>query len=155
PIYLISDQRGQVIANSVTSPPLDMGSVQSTATAPAAGLGLALTMGISSGTLNGTTTALTNSAGQAVFNNLSVPAPGTYQLQFAGIVASNSFTVTMGPYPIVPSISPVSGSSGDAITITGMNFTGATTVSFGTAATNFTVNTDTSIPATAPGGTGI
>src|SRR5262249_48526425 len=61
PINLISDQRGQVVANPGTPPPVDMGSVQSAATPPAAGVGFALTMGLSSGTLNGTTTALTNS----------------------------------------------------------------------------------------------
>ena len=44
---------------------------------------------------------------------------------------------------------------GTAVTITGTNFTGATAVKFGTtAATTFTVNSATSITATAPAGVG-
>ena len=53
PIYFVSDQRGEVVANQGTPPPVDMGSVQTSASAPAVGAGLALTMGLSSGTLNG------------------------------------------------------------------------------------------------------
>jgi hypothetical protein len=79
PVYLVSDQRGSVVGSGALAPAVDIGSVQSSAAIPAVGPGLALTMGISSGTLNGTTTALTNSANQAVFNNLSVPTIGTFQ----------------------------------------------------------------------------
>jgi hypothetical protein len=65
---------------------------------------MALKMGISSGNLNGPTTALTNASGQATFNNLSVPLTGTYQLIAAGITSSNSFTVSTGTYPIVTGV---------------------------------------------------
>ncbi|MFL6374365.1 MAG: IPT/TIG domain-containing protein [Pyrinomonadaceae bacterium] len=57
------------------------------------------------------------------------------------------------PAPAVTSVSPTSGSTsgGTSVTITGTNFTGATAVSFGgTPATTFTVNSATSITATAP-----
>jgi uncharacterized repeat protein (TIGR02543 family) len=59
--------------------------------------------------------------------------------------------------PTVAAISPSSGSTagGDTVTITGTGFTGATAVNFGgTAATNYTVVSDTEITATAPAGTG-
>jgi IPT/TIG domain len=154
PIYLISDQRGMVV--NQPTPHVDIGAVQSAGTIPSAGLGLALAMWISTGNLNGTTTALTNSTGQAVFNNLSVPTAGTYQLKLAGIANSNSFTVAAGTYPIVTSVSPGLGSPGGTITITGTNFTGASAVSFGgTPAASFTVNSNASITATVPAGTGI
>jgi IPT/TIG domain len=157
PIYLISDQRGEVVANPALPTSVDMGSVQSAATTPTAGVGLALTMGINTGTLNGTTSALTNSAGQAVFDNLSVPATGTYQLKLAGgLATSSSFTISTGTYPIVTGLSPASGIAGASVTISGTNLSGATGVSFGgIAATSFTVNSNTSITAAAPAGSGI
>ena len=55
--------------------------------------------------------------------------------------------------PEVSSFTPVSGYVGDAVTITGSNFTGAVSVSFGgTDASIFTVVSDTEITATVPGG---
>ena len=60
--------------------------------------------------------------------------------------------------PVVTSVSPNSGSTvgGTVLTITGTSFLGATAVNFGaTAAASFTVNSDTSITATAPAGTGV
>src|SRR5262249_41317928 len=43
---------------------------------------------------------------------------------------------------------------GDVVTISGVNFTGVTTVSFGADAALFTFNSDTQISATSPAGTG-
>ena len=60
------------------------------------------------------------------------------------------------PPPTVSSVSPSAGPTGGAntVTITGTNFTNATAVSFGsTAATSFTVNSDTQISAVVPSGT--
>jgi hypothetical protein len=60
--------------------------------------------------------------------------------------------------PAVTSISPSSGplAGGTTVTVTGSGFTGATAVSFGsTAASSFTVNSDTSITATAPAATSV
>jgi large repetitive protein len=60
------------------------------------------------------------------------------------------------PPPAVTAVSPTSGptSGGSVVTITGTGFTGATSVKFGnTAATNFSINNDTNITATAPAGT--
>lgn len=58
--------------------------------------------------------------------------------------------------PSVTAISPASGLElgGTAVTITGANFTDATDVYFGTTAATFTVDSDTSIRATSPAGTG-
>jgi len=58
--------------------------------------------------------------------------------------------------PAVSALSPSAGplAGGNVITITGINFNGATAVQFGTLnATSFTVDTATQITATAPGGT--
>ena len=66
------------------------------------------------------------------------------------------FTYTEGatPAPAVTGLSPTSGptSGGTTVTISGANFTGATSVKFGTATATFTVNSATSITATSPSG---
>ena len=67
--------------------------------------------------------------------------------------------ITTGPpaqEPTVAAISPNTGSTagGTSVTITGTNFSGASSVDFGTTAATFTVNSSTSITATAPTGTG-
>ena len=55
--------------------------------------------------------------------------------------------------PTVSTLQPTSGPVGTSVVITGTNFTGATGVTFnGTAATAYTVNSDTQITATVPGG---
>jgi hypothetical protein len=62
------------------------------------------------------------------------------------------------PVPVVTAVSPPEGppAGGTSVTITGSLFTGATAVFFGsTAAASFVVNSDTSILATAPAGTGV
>lgn len=61
------------------------------------------------------------------------------------------------PQPSITEISPADGTEagGTPITVSGANFTGATAVKFGaTNATSFTVNSDTSLTAVSPGGTG-
>lgn len=58
----------------------------------------------------------------------------------------NSFKIT----PKIESFSPASGLVGSSVTITGSNFTGATTVKFGTAIASFTVNSATQITAIVP-----
>jgi hypothetical protein len=73
------------------------------------------------------------------------------------ISATASLTVLPGSTPAVTSITPTRGPSGGgtSVSIAGCNFTGVTAVDFGsTPATNFTVNSDTSITAVAPAGSG-
>jgi hypothetical protein len=80
--------------------------------------------------------------------SISVTTPGgtgTTQTQYTYIA----------PAPTVTGVSPDSGptAGGTTVTVTGTGFTGASTVSFGSnPATRFTVNSDTSITATAPAG---
>src|SRR5205085_1068201 len=65
--------------------------------------------------------------------------------------SATNFTVTV--VPSITSFTPVSGPTGTSVTLTGTGFTGATGVSFNsTAATTFTVNSDTQISATVPTG---
>ncbi len=71
---------------------------------------------------------------------------------------SNSVLYTYLSAPTLIELSPNHGhaSGGNTITLTGTRFTGATAVRFGTtAATSFTVTSDTRIRATVPAGTGV
>lgn len=66
--------------------------------------------------------------------------------------AQYTLTVTSSATPTLSNVSPTSGSTagGTSVTLTGTNLTGATAVRFGSTAASFTVNSATSITATAP-----
>ncbi|WP_312363719.1 IPT/TIG domain-containing protein [Ensifer sp.] len=88
-------------------------------------------------------------------------AAGTYDITVTttgGTSATNaSDQYTYVAAPTVTATSPTSGpaAGGSTVVITGTGFASATAVSFGgTAATGFTVNSNTQITATAPAGTG-
>ena len=91
-------------------------------------------------------------------------APGRFQHNRAGGATVEEAAqklklpvVTYDALPTVTSISPTEGPTGGAtkVTIKGTNFVSGATVDFGTTpATGVTVNSDTSITATAPAGTG-
>jgi hypothetical protein len=76
------------------------------------------------------------------------------------IHAVQNVSITAGPPPPVPTVtalSPATGSSagGTSVTISGTGLTGASEVNFGAmAASTFTVNSDSSITATSPPGSG-
>jgi alpha-tubulin suppressor-like RCC1 family protein len=70
-----------------------------------------------------------------------------------GIAAGSAHSIAFGPPPAVTAVKPRKGpaSGGITTTITGEGFTGATAVKFGSiSASSFTVNSDSSITATAP-----
>jgi hypothetical protein len=65
--------------------------------------------------------------------------------------SSTSFTVTTSsPKPTITGFSPKQGFPGTKVTITGTNFTGATSVQLGSKAAAFTVSSPTRITATVP-----
>ena len=77
---------------------------------------------------------------------------GGVLIDLVDITACDNSNCTVAA-PQVASFSPVSGSPGDPVTITGSNFTGAVTVSFGgVEASIFSVVSDTEITANVPSG---
>ncbi len=94
---------------------------------------------------------------------VAVPAAataGTYNLEVqndAGNSApsANTFTVTSakpGPFTIDRSFGPANSQKTTRVILTGTNFTGATSVTFGSKSASFTVDSDTQITAFAPTG---
>jgi chitodextrinase len=82
------------------------------------------------------------------------PSPGRWRVRAAGGigVSGSPFTVTSAA-PTIASVSPMSGSVGSLVTITGSNFNGADLVSFYDYPTSYTVVSSTQITATVPSGT--
>ena len=82
---------------------------------------------------------------------LSVTDPGTT----AGV--SWNCTSALGvARPAISAVQPTSGSGGTSVSLTGSGFSTVTAVAFGGVnATSFTINSDTSITATAPSGSGV
>lgn len=79
---------------------------------------------------------------------------------FRGVISSNSAVYTYtnpGSAPTVTNISPKGGptTGGTTVAITGTGFTTATSVHFGSASASFIINSDVSITAISPAGTGI
>jgi hypothetical protein len=103
-------------------------------------------------------------AGSAIFNISSLALgnhsiTGVYSGDTNGNLGSTSppFILSIVSPPTVTAISPTSGpaAGGTSVTITGTGFTSAALVRFGgTSATSFAVNSDTSISAISPAGTG-
>ena len=142
---------GQTIAPAVTVQLQDSGG------APVAEAGKTITLSLSSGTgtLGGTLSRVTNAAGVATFDDLSVDLTGSKQLTAANTgrtsAVSSAFTITTPPAPGVTTIAPNSGptAGGTGVTITGTNFVNGATVAIGgVAATGVVVGSATSITAT-------
>jgi hypothetical protein len=99
--------------------------------------------------LNDTTLLATDPAEAAATVDIEVTTPsGT-----SSAVSGDHFTYSTASVPTVSAITPTSGSiaGGTVVYVSGGHFTGATGVSFGaTAATSFTVLSDTLLTATAP-----
>src|SRR5207253_111649 len=75
---------------------------------------------------------------------LSVTTPG------GTATSASSFTVVSPP--TIASFTPTSGPVGTSVTISGTNFTGATSVTFNGVGATFTVTSGTAIRATVPAG---
>jgi hypothetical protein len=98
--------------------------------------------------VNPTTITTTSPAGNGTVNVTVTTSGGT-----SATSAADQFTYE----PSVTGLSPASGSpsGGTVVTITGVGFTGASVVNFGTTAlTNFVVESDTTITIDSPPGTG-
>ena len=114
------------------------------------------TQGTSTITFNGTAATPTSWSATSIATTVPAGATTGNVVVTVGGVASNgvSFTVTLSP-PSISTLSPTSGASGTAVTITGANFgstQGASTVTFnGTPATP-TIWSATSIATTVPVG---
>lgn len=122
--------------------------------------------GTNFGSVSAVTFGGTAAASYSVDSNLQITATapagfGTVDVRVttdggtSATSANDQFTYFSAP--VITSISPTVGSpaGGTHVTIAGANFTGATGVSFGgVAATNVVVNTDSSITANSPAGTG-
>ena len=150
-----ADQYTYIAAPTVTSVNPSAGPTAGGTTVTITGTNLTGANGVSFGstaatsfTINGansvTATAPAENAGTV---NITVTTPGG----ISTTSGADQYTYTTGP--TVTSVAPTAGplGGGTSVTITGANLTGATAVRFGTTnATTFTVNSATSITATAP-----
>ena len=111
--------------------------------------------GATSVKFNGTAATFTvNTATQITATVASGSTTGKITVTTGGGTATSAtdFTVTVGA-PAITAFNPTTGPVGTAVIITGVNFTGATSVKFNnTSATSFTVNNATQITATVPTG---
>lgn len=141
------------VAPAISSFTPTNGSVGTTITINGSGLA-----GASSVKFNGTAAAFSVASAAkltatvpsgATSGSIAIIAPG-------GLVTSSAkFTVSTTPTsspPFIASFSPASGAAGTTVTITGANFTGATSVKFNGTAASFTVVSATQITATVPSG---
>lgn len=92
---------------------------------------------------------------EEIFPGVTTPKAVPQLSSIAGISAGFSDSLAYGTFPTVTGLTPTKGLSETSVTIAGVNLGGATAVRFGsTAATSFTVNSETSITAVAPPGAG-
>ena len=102
--------------------------------------------------LQGNTSASPATVASALINNSTlnkITSPGTgspNRLLYTGFIGGGGGT----PAPTISSFTPTSGGVGTSVTISGSNFTGATSVSFNNQSASFTVNSSSSITASVP-----
>jgi hypothetical protein len=95
-------------------------------------------------TVNSNTQITATVPASAITGPITITTPG------GTVTSSNNFTVLL--LPVISSISPIFGQIGDIITITGVNFTGATDVNFNGVTAAYEVNNDGEIIAEVPVG---
>ena len=85
----------------------------------------------------------------------STDLSGIFKAAAAQLAKGGSHLVQLYPVPAVKNVSPGGGLAvgGNSVSVTGVFFTGATSVTFGGKSVAFTVNSDTKITLTAPAGT--
>jgi hypothetical protein len=105
---------------------------------------------------NATTIAATAPAGTGTVDVTVTTSGGTSTTNTADRYTYVTTPPPPPPAPTVTGLNPTSGSTagGTPVTITGANFTGATTVKFGATSISFTVTNATTIVCTSPAGTG-
>jgi hypothetical protein len=108
--------------------------------------------GASRVTFNGTAASYTVNSPTSIAATVPTGATtGPISVTTSGGTATStgSFTVTLPP-PTITSFSPTSGHAGQQVTITGSNFTGATSLKLGGVSAQFTINSATKATATVP-----
>jgi hypothetical protein len=101
-------------------------------------------------TINNETTIYADAPAGTGVVDVTVTTPGG-----TGATSANDrYTYTVPSAPTVTGLSPASGFASFSVVVTGTNFTGASGVNFGANAATFTVNSDTSLTATVPAGSG-
>jgi hypothetical protein len=103
---------------------------------------------------NGTAAAFTVTSASAI--QTAVPAgaaSGPISVTAPGGTAASPTSFTVLNPPTITGFSPASGLEGSSVSITGTNFTGATSVTFNGTASTFSVTSGTTIQATVPAGT--
>jgi hypothetical protein len=103
-------------------------------------------------TFNGTPdpTFVVNSPTDITAHAPSGATTGLISVTTPGGTATSSSSFTVIAPPKITGFSPSSGHVGQQVTLTGKNFTGATSVKLGTVSAKFTVNSATKITATVP-----
>jgi YVTN family beta-propeller protein len=101
-------------------------------------------------TFNGIAASFTVKGMQILATVPSGATTGRVAVTTPGGTATSSTDFTVISPPTITSFTPQSGPVGTSVTITGTNFTGATTVKIGNSGAVFTVNSSTSITATVP-----
>ncbi len=110
--------------------------------------------GITGVRFNGVTTAFTVNSSTQITTTVPVGATtGRLAVNSASVTNASTANFTVTPLPVISGFSPATGVAGSLVVVTGVNFTGTTSVTFnGTTATSSLVNSDTQITATVPVG---
>ncbi|WP_345718827.1 beta strand repeat-containing protein [Kineosporia mesophila] len=147
-----------VVAPAVTSVSPVAGPVGGGTVVTINGTGFSGATGVSFGGVAATGVSVSSGSLITVFAPAQAAGPVDVTVTTVGgtsaVVAGDVYTYVAAPVvtAVAPSAGPVSG--GTTVVVTGIGFTGASSVSFGsTAATSFTVDSGTRITAVAPAGT--
>jgi len=95
-------------------------------------------------------TVISDTTIQTIVPAGAMTGPLSVMTSVGGAGSSTPFTVQDAP--TITGFTPASGPSGTSVTITGTNYTGATSVTFGAVSAGFTVVSDTQIQTTVPVG---